>query len=188
MRRWRTVGAGVVLVTLLVAVWQLVDELSELSVAVRKDVGAVLARRDVPPASGDLTFVTHQPSLCCEDFYDGARRAMLGALLIGIPLALMAYTSLLITGRHPAKPWLRSIGGLLRAGFVLQWSSLMVTAMVTLPFLLTAFTEVVSSWQGIYLVVTLIANVVALPAWRAAALAARPLVSPRIFATSHPAS
>jgi len=53
-------------------------------------VASFEARRPESEAGG-LTIVDDAPSVCCEGFYAGGRRALAGVLLGGIPLAVVGW-------------------------------------------------------------------------------------------------
>jgi hypothetical protein len=174
VRRFRNVGAGIGLAVLLVLSFRLVDVLSVAAQTLQVDVAGAFAASNVPGGSMDSGFQHHQPSLCCDDFVRGGQLVLAFVLLSGLPMTLAAFTVALATTLRTPRRWPPSAGEILRACFVLQWSSLMLSTLLTLPILWIDWRAVVAEWQGVFLLATMAASALALPAWRLTALAVNP--------------
>jgi hypothetical protein len=168
--RLRRMGIGIGLTVLVALSFRLLDLLSGASQALRIDVAAVLTRSDVPKAWDDVFVEHHAPSLCCEEFVRGGQLSLLFVLLSGLPMALAACTAALATRRRSPRPWSRSAYRVFQACFVVQWSSFMLSALLTLAGLWIDWRMLIAEWQGVFLLVTMTASALALPAWRVAAV------------------
>jgi hypothetical protein len=133
--RLRNSGAAIGLAVLLALSSRLVDALSVAAQMLQVDIAAAFASSNVPSGSMDSAFQQHQPSLCCDDFVRGGQLALLFVSLSGLPMALAAFTATIATTLRTPRRWPPSADGILRACFVLQWSSLMLSALLTLPSL-----------------------------------------------------
>lgn len=171
MRRSRGIATGIGLVILLALSFRLVDVLSMAAQTLQVDIAATFAISHVPDGATDLVVQYHQPSLCCADFIRGGQLALLFVLLSGLPMALAACAAALATGLRAPRRWPSAAGGVLRACFVLQWSSLMLSTLLTLPILWIDWRAALAEWQGVFLLATITASALGLPAWRFAALA-----------------
>ncbi len=171
MRRIRNIGAGIGLAILLALSFRLVDALSVAAQTLQVDIAAAFASSNVPGDSIDLVFQYHQPSLCCDDFVRGGHLVLVFVLLSGLPMAIAAFTAAVATRLRTPRRWPARAGGILLACFVLQGSSLTLSTVLTLPGLWIDWRAVLAEWQGAFLLATMTASGLALPAWRLTALA-----------------
>jgi hypothetical protein len=170
MTQLRRIGVGIGATLLLAVSFRLLDLLSAASQALQVDIAAAFARSDVPNLADDLVFEHHAPSLCCDDFIRGGQLVLLVVLMSGLPMALAGLAVAYATWRRSPRPWPRSMGVLLRAGFVVQWSGFMLSALLTVAFLWIDWRATLASWQGLFVLLTMTMSALALPAWQVAAV------------------
>jgi hypothetical protein len=107
------------------------------------------------------------PSVCCDDFNDGMSMVLLGVFLSGIPAAVVALTLWLRVRRAETPTLASGWHFVVLGGAILQVANLVLSlCLVGVAVTLGAAGEIVTDSSGIYLLATLAASAVALPAWR----------------------
>jgi hypothetical protein len=100
------------------------------------------------------------------EFIAGMRLVIFGVLMLGLPLAVCAST---LASRRRSVQWGSSWGSAFQAGFVLQFSCLVLAACAWLLAATQGFAFILvqeSPWLAAFLAVDVLVSALALPSWR----------------------
>jgi hypothetical protein len=136
-------------------------------------IGTLLTRSaavETESSSAGIDFIDDHLSECCDGFYGGGSLVIFFVLLSGLPAVFGAWVAALLTRRRRWQ-WSSGWAPWLQACFVLQLSAAFLAAVVLLAFLPLDWS--ILQYQA-FLVLTIVASLLALPAWRSLTAATKP--------------